>query len=94
MYISTNAAFHLLQRPLIRDLVSRPYDPRILGRLHADAHDHIPEQTEHPDSDLYEVPLVSRLSDTMRNAMSEASRLGFGCRPREGTRSFRPRSST
>ncbi|KAJ8058562.1 hypothetical protein OCU04_012740 [Sclerotinia nivalis] len=31
--IHTNAALHLLQWPLIRDLVSRPYDPQILLQL-------------------------------------------------------------
>ncbi len=31
--VHTNAALHLLQWPLIRDLVSRPYDPQILLQL-------------------------------------------------------------
>ena len=31
--VHTNAALHLLQWPLIRDLVSRPYDPQILVQL-------------------------------------------------------------
>jgi hypothetical protein len=31
--IHTNAALHLLQWPLIRDLISRPYDPQILLQL-------------------------------------------------------------
>ncbi|KAI6785298.1 Quinic acid utilization activator-like protein [Emericellopsis cladophorae] len=34
--VHTNAAMHLLQWPLIRDLVSRPYDPQILLQLEMD----------------------------------------------------------
>lgn len=51
----------------------------------ADARDDTPEQAEQPDSDLDEVLLVSRPTDTMSDAMSEASRPGFGRRLREDT---------
>lgn len=51
----------------------------------ADARDDTPEQAEQPDSDLDEVLLVSRPTDAMSDAMSEASRPGFGRRPREDT---------
>lgn len=50
-----------------------------------DARDDTPEQAEQADSDLDEVLLVPRPTDTMSDAMSEASRPGFGRRPREDT---------
>lgn len=34
--VHTNAALHLLQWPMIRDLVSRPYDPQLLLQLEMD----------------------------------------------------------
>lgn len=51
--IHTNAALHLLQWPLIRDLVSRPYDPQILLQL---------EMSREP-LDLAKAPLLD-LSNT------------------------------
>ncbi|KAL2111554.1 hypothetical protein VUR80DRAFT_9837 [Thermomyces stellatus] len=50
----TNAALHLLQWPLIRDLVSRPYDPQILLQL---------EMAREPLHSLTKTPCVD-LSNT------------------------------
>ncbi|KAK1771269.1 hypothetical protein QBC33DRAFT_146402 [Phialemonium atrogriseum] len=58
--IHTNAALHLLQWPLIRDLVSRPYDPQILLQL---------EMAREPLHSLAKTPCVD-LSNT--NAYIEA----------------------
>ncbi|KAK0629809.1 hypothetical protein B0T17DRAFT_506329 [Bombardia bombarda] len=58
--IHTNAALHLLQWPLIRDLVSRPYDPQILLQL---------EMAREPLHSLTKTPCVD-LSNT--NAYIEA----------------------
>ncbi|PSS02287.1 hypothetical protein BD289DRAFT_458135 [Coniella lustricola] len=52
--IHTNAALHLLQWPLIRDLVSRPYDPQILLQL---------EMAREPLHSLTKTPCVD-LSNT------------------------------
>ncbi|KAH8879669.1 hypothetical protein GQ53DRAFT_25945 [Thozetella sp. PMI_491] len=52
--IHTNAALHLLQWPLIRDLVSRPYDPQILLQL---------EMSREPLHSLTKTPCVD-LSNT------------------------------
>lgn len=52
--IHTNAALHLLQWPLIRDLVSRPYDPHILLQL---------EMAREPLHSLTKTPCVD-LSNT------------------------------
>ncbi|KAH6856535.1 hypothetical protein B0I37DRAFT_389759 [Chaetomium sp. MPI-CAGE-AT-0009] len=58
--VHTNAALHLLQWPLIRDLVSRPYDPQILLQL---------EMAREPLHSLAKTPCVD-LSNT--NAYIEA----------------------
>ncbi|KAK3944924.1 hypothetical protein QBC46DRAFT_360880 [Diplogelasinospora grovesii] len=58
--VHTNAALHLLQWPLIRDLVSRPYDPNILLQL---------EMAREPLHSLTKTPCVD-LSNT--NAYIEA----------------------
>ncbi|KAI0017489.1 hypothetical protein F4780DRAFT_588089 [Xylariomycetidae sp. FL0641] len=58
--IHTNAALHLLQWPLIRDLVSRPYDPSIILQL---------EMAREPLHSLAKTPCVD-LSNT--NAYIEA----------------------
>ncbi|GAB1318989.1 Echinocandin B biosynthetic cluster transcription factor ecdB [Madurella fahalii] len=58
--VHTNAALHLLQWPLIRDLVSRPYDPQILLQL---------EMAREPLHSLTKTPCVD-LSNT--NAYIEA----------------------
>lgn len=58
--IHTNAALHLLQWPMIRDLVSRPYDPQILLQL---------EMAREPLHSLTKTPCVD-LSNT--NAYIEA----------------------
>ncbi|KAK8090587.1 C6 finger domain-containing protein [Apiospora phragmitis] len=58
--VHTNAALHLLQWPLIRDLVSRPYDPQILLQL---------EMAREPLPSLAKTPCVD-LSNT--NAYIEA----------------------
>ncbi|KAF5008366.1 hypothetical protein FDECE_5350 [Fusarium decemcellulare] len=52
--VHTNAAMHLLQWPLIRDLVSRPYDPQILLQL---------EMAREPLHSLTKTPCVD-LSNT------------------------------
>ncbi|KAI8250286.1 Echinocandin B biosynthetic cluster transcription factor ecdB [Colletotrichum sp. SAR11_239] len=52
--LHTNAALHLLQWPLIRDLVSRPYDPQILLQL---------EMAREPLHSLTKTPCVD-LSNT------------------------------
>ncbi|KAB5523983.1 hypothetical protein GE09DRAFT_486061 [Coniochaeta sp. 2T2.1] len=52
--VHTNAALHLLQWPLIRDLVSRPYDPQILLQL---------EMAREPLHSLTKTPCVD-LSNT------------------------------
>lgn len=52
--IHTNAALHLLQWPMIRDLVSRPYDPQILLQL---------EMAREPLHSLTKTPCVD-LSNT------------------------------
>lgn len=52
--IHTNAALHLLQWPLIRDLVSRPYDPQIMLQL---------EMAREPLHSLTKTPCVD-LSNT------------------------------
>ncbi|KAL2267688.1 hypothetical protein VTJ83DRAFT_4965 [Remersonia thermophila] len=52
--VHTNAALHLLQWPLIRDLVSRPYDPQILLQL---------EMAREPLHSLAKTPCVD-LSNT------------------------------
>ncbi|KAH8681526.1 hypothetical protein BX600DRAFT_375253 [Xylariales sp. PMI_506] len=52
--VHTNAALHLLQWPLIRDLVQRPYDPQILLQL---------EMAREPLPSLAKTPLVD-LSNT------------------------------
>jgi len=49
--VHTNAALHLLQWPLIRDLVSRPYDPQILLQLEM-ARDPLHSLTKTPCVDL------------------------------------------
>lgn len=49
--IHTNAALHLLQWPLIRDLVSRPYDPQIMLQLEM-ARDPLHSLTKTPCVDL------------------------------------------
>ncbi|ORY64980.1 uncharacterized protein BCR38DRAFT_408731 [Pseudomassariella vexata] len=58
--VHTNAALHLLQWPLIRDLVQRPYDPQILLQL---------EMAREPLPSLAKTPCVD-LSNT--NAYIEA----------------------
>ncbi|KAK3318549.1 hypothetical protein B0H66DRAFT_475721 [Apodospora peruviana] len=58
--VHTNAALHLLQWPMIRDLVSRPYDPQILLQL---------EMAREPLHSLTKTPCVD-LSNT--NAYIEA----------------------
>ncbi|KAK4193769.1 hypothetical protein QBC35DRAFT_371794 [Podospora australis] len=58
--VHTNAALHLLQWPMIRDLVSRPYDPQILLQL---------EMAREPLHSLAKTPCVD-LSNT--NAYIEA----------------------
>ncbi|CAJ2513886.1 Uu.00g020050.m01.CDS01 [Anthostomella pinea] len=58
--IHTNAALHLLQWPLIRDLVQRPYDPQIILQL---------EMAREPLHSLAKTPCVD-LSNT--NAYIEA----------------------
>ncbi|CCC06818.1 hypothetical protein SMACR_00847 [Sordaria macrospora] len=52
--VHTNAALHLLQWPMIRDLVSRPYDPQILLQL---------EMAREPLHSLTKTPCVD-LSNT------------------------------
>ena len=52
--VHTNAALHLLQWPLIRDLVSRPYDPQIMLQL---------EMARQPLHSLTKTPCVD-LSNT------------------------------
>lgn len=53
----TNAAFHLLQWPLIRDLVPRQYDPQILVQLEMDREPlRLPAATATPVVDLSNVP--------------------------------------
>ncbi len=52
--VHTNAALHLLQWPLIRDLVSRPYDPQIMLQL---------EMAREPLHSLTKTPCVD-LSNT------------------------------
>jgi hypothetical protein len=49
--VHTNAAMHLLQWPLIRDLVSQPYDPQILLQLEM-ARDPLHSLTKTPCVDL------------------------------------------
>lgn len=58
--VHTNAALHLLQWPLIRDLIQRPYDPQILLQL---------EMAREPLPSLAKTPCVD-LSNT--NAYIEA----------------------
>ncbi|KXJ85817.1 hypothetical protein Micbo1qcDRAFT_47442 [Microdochium bolleyi] len=58
--VHTSAALHLLQWPLIRDLVSRPYDPQIMLQL---------EMAREPLNNLAKTPCVD-LSNT--NAYIEA----------------------
>ncbi|KAK3353120.1 hypothetical protein B0T25DRAFT_568347 [Lasiosphaeria hispida] len=58
--VHTNAALHLLQWPMIRDLVARPYDPQILLQL---------EMAREPLHSLTKTPCVD-LSNT--NAYIEA----------------------
>ncbi|KAI1853111.1 hypothetical protein JX265_011392 [Neoarthrinium moseri] len=49
--VHTNAALHLLQWPLIRDLVQRPYDPQILLQLEM-AREPLPSLAKTPCVDL------------------------------------------
>lgn len=69
--IHTNAALHLLQWPLIRDLVSRPYDPQILLQL---------EMAREPLHSLTKTPCVD-LSNTTANieAYFESVNIWYAC---------------
>ncbi|KFH42960.1 Quinic acid utilization activator-like protein [Hapsidospora chrysogenum ATCC 11550] len=67
----TNAAMHLLQWPLIRDLVSRPYDPQILLQL---------EMAREPLHSLTKTPCVD-LSNTQAyiEAYFERVNIWYAC---------------
>ncbi|CAG9997565.1 unnamed protein product [Clonostachys byssicola] len=69
--IHTNAAMHLLQWPLIRDLVSRPYDPQILLQL---------EMAREPLHSLTKTPCVD-LSNTQAyiEAYFERVNIWYAC---------------
>ena len=69
--VHTNAAMHLLQWPLIRDLVSRPYDPQILLQL---------EMAREPLHSLTKTPCVD-LSNTQAyiEAYFERVNIWYAC---------------